>query len=271
MHLICPLCHLPLADSGGPLRCERGHTFDRAREGYVNLLPVQHKRSKAPGDSREMLQARRAFLQAGHYQPLQQRAVALLAQWVPAGGVLLDIGCGEGYYTDAVRAGLRAEVTGLDISKEAVRAAARRYPACQFIVASSQRLPVADASLDALLRIYAPCHPVEIARVLKPGGVVLTVTPGPRHLIEFKARIYDDVKLHDVADEQLPGLTRLSQQSLNTSLTLRGDEAVALLQMTPLAWRASPALWQALADSETFSCEADFLLTLWQKPREGAN
>ncbi|PKH26909.1 23S rRNA (guanine(745)-N(1))-methyltransferase [Enterobacterales bacterium CwR94] len=268
MHLICPLCQTSLEySSEGGLCCEQQHRFDRAKEGYFNLLPVQHKRSKQPGDSAEMLQARRAFLSAGHYAPLQQKVAETLATLIPPGGTLLDIGCGEGYYSAAARAAIQGDCYGLDVSKTAVRYAAKRYPELTFVVASSHRLPLADNSLEGILRIYAPCKAEEMVRTLKPGGYAVTVTPGPRHLVEFKAMIYPQVKLHDVADEQLAGLQRIDQRALNYTMTLSGKEAVSLLQMTPFAWRAKPEVWQQLAERAQFTCEADFLLTVWQKPQ----
>ncbi len=172
----CPLCQLPLLPAEGYWVCGGQHRFDCAREGYVNLLPVQFKRSREPGDDRAMMQARRAFLEAGHYRRMRDRVIELInglqtdrcMRW-------LDIGCGEGYYTSALAAAVAARsaqgrVYGLDIAKNAVRAAAKRYPAVRFCVASSQRLPFIDRSLDGILRIYAPCNPAEMYRVLKPGG-----------------------------------------------------------------------------------------------------
>jgi 23S rRNA m(1)G-745 methyltransferase (EC 2.1.1.51) len=164
-----------------------------AKEGYVNLLPVQHKRSRDPGDSAEMMQARRAFLDAGHYQPLRDAICAKLDEIKPA--QLLDIGCGEGYYTHAF-AKIAGHTWGLDVAKNAIRAGAKRYANVDFCVASSQRLPFEDNCMDVVVRIYAPCNPEELARVVKPGGWVITVTPGPRHLVELKGLIYDEVQLH---------------------------------------------------------------------------
>ncbi|WP_425278789.1 putative RNA methyltransferase [Enterobacter hormaechei] len=133
MSFSCPLCHAPLTCAEKTFICPQGHQFDRAKEGYVNLLPVQHKRSRDPGDSAEMMQARRAFLDAGHYQPLRDAVVALLRQSLTEGvSAMLDIGCGEGYYTATfadVAAEKGAETYGLDVSKVAIRAAAKRYSA----------------------------------------------------------------------------------------------------------------------------------------------
>lgn len=271
MSYLCPLCQQPLFAQQRVLRCENQHQFDMAKEGYINLLPVQHKRSKQPGDSAEMMQARRNFLDAGHYQPLQQRVCDMLNAALPDSAVeVLDIGCGEGYYTQAVASCLQQErdgsvIYGLDVAKIAVRYGAKRYRNVEFCVASSHRLPFSGNQFDAVLRIYAPCKATELARVVKPQGLVLTVTPGPRHLMQFKALIYQDVKLHDNTPEEMPGFTLIDEQSLGYSMTLNSEESAALLQMTPFAWRARPEVWGILATTTDFACETDFTLRLWQR------
>lgn len=266
----CPLCQQPLTPANNGLRCASQHHFDRAKEGYINLLPVQHKRSKQPGDSAEMMQARRDFLDAGFYQPLQQAVTTLLSNNLPQQKLtILDIGCGEGYYTAAIAKRFadreQREVIGLDVAKVAIRAAAKRYADVAFCVASSHRLPFADASLDAVVRIYAPCKASELTRVLKPGGIMLTVTPGPRHLIQFKSLIYSEVQLHAAEAELLPGMTLQQESQLAYAMRLDGKSATTLLQMTPFAWRAKPAVWEYLAEQGEFSCETDFMLRLWRR------
>lgn len=273
MSYLCPLCQQPLVADQRVLRCASHHQFDRAKEGYVNLLPVQHKRSKQPGDSPDMMQARRNFLDAGHYQPLQQRVCDMLDAVLPSPPLnVLDIGCGEGYYTQAVAARLQsrgeAQVFGLDVAKVAIRYGAKRYRNVEFCVASSHRLPFGDAQFDAVLRIYAPCKAAELSRVVRPGGYVLTVTPGPRHLMQFKALIYQEVVLHDNTPEEMPGFTLVDQQSLGYPMTLNSEESAALLQMTPFAWRARPEVWGILATTADFACETDFTLRLWQRQDE---
>ncbi|WP_312946649.1 23S rRNA (guanine(745)-N(1))-methyltransferase [Superficieibacter sp.] len=264
MSYSCPLCHAPLTRQENSYLCPQQHRFDRAKEGYVNLLPVQHKRSRDPGDSAQMMQARRAFLDAGHYQPLRDKLVTKLRAVAPS--ALLDIGCGEGYYTHAF-ADIADETWGLDVAKAAIRPAAKRYPQVNFCVASSQRLPFNADSMDAVVRIYAPCNPQELARVVKPGGWVFTVTPGPRHLMELKGMIYAQIQLHEESHEQLPGFILQEHDSLDYTMTLTGAEAVALLQMTPFAWRAKPSVWETLAAQEVFHCQTDFSLHCWQRER----
>ena len=124
MELICPICRLPLSKEGRTLRCGCNHSFDVARQGYVNLLPVQQKRSLHPGDTREQVLSRRAFLETGAYGPIVEAVKAAASGHA---GPILDVGCGEGYYAVRVAEHLNAELTGLDISKEAVRCAAAEY------------------------------------------------------------------------------------------------------------------------------------------------
>lgn len=272
----CPLCFQPLELTGQQWRCPENHQFDHAKEGYVNLMPVQHKRSKQPGDSTEMMMSRRAFLDAGHYQPLRDRLVTILDDVLPqSAGTLLDIGCGEGYYTTAIAERLmqtRAmKVFGLDVAKVAIRYAAKRYHAVSFCVASSHRLPFAAASLDAVVRIYAPCKAQELYRALKPGGIVLTVAPGPRHLYQLKGLIYQDVQLHAELDEQLEGFERVATESLAYGMQLNGAEAFDLLQMTPFAWRATEDVMKNLKAEQAFECETDFVIRLYQRKADDEN
>ena len=262
--LMCPVCHEALKLTERTWRCENNHSYDVAKQGYVNLHVVQHKHSKNPGDTPASVQARRAFLSAGHYAPLQQVVVQKIRTLRIEN--LLDIGCGEGYYTHAFADALPEITTfGLDVSKVAIKAAAKRYPQVTFCVASSHRLPFSDTSMDAIIRIYAPCKAEELARVVKPGGWVITATPGPRHLMELKGLIYNEVHLHAPHAEQLEGFTLQQSAELCYPMRLRGDEAVALLQMTPFAWRAKPEVWQTLAAKEVFDCQTDFNIHLWQR------
>lgn len=265
----CPLCHSPLSEKTKSYTCPQGHQFDKAKEGYVNLLPVQFRHSKQPGDNSAMMQARRAFLDAGHYQPLRQRLTELLEQWLaPQANTVLDIGCGEGYYTAAfaeIAQQYGARTYGLDVSKVAIRYGAKRYANVAFCVASSHRLPFTGASLDAIIRIYAPCKAEELARTVKPGGCVITVVPGPRHLMQLKGLIYDEITLHQPDNESLSGFTLKEEMQLAYPMALNSNEAAALLQMTPFAWRARPQVWASLKTMTAFDCETDFCIRVWQR------
>ncbi len=249
--LRCPLCHSPLQDSLAGVVCANGHQFDRAREGYLNLLPVQHKHSRDPGDAKQQLQARQQFLQRGYFDVLWQTLLNLLPK---SDGRLLDLGCGEGYFSLAIqeqRPELR--VQGMDIAKEGVRLAAKKAKqqglATQFCVASNYSLPFMDASLDVVTRIFAPSKDEELQRVLAQNGCLLIVTPGERHLLGLRQKLYTDVRPHPAMPSP-GGFACVASHELNQRLTVAaGDDTRALLTMTPFAWRLRDELLDPLVES----------------------
>ena len=261
--LACPLDGAPLQRQGGSLRCADGHCFDLAAQGYVNLLPVQNKRSLDPGDSKEMVAARRRFLEAGHYQPIADAvAQAVLAGAAPGRTLTcLDAGCGEGYYLRQLAATAAAEahplaLAGLDISKWAVQAAAKRdlqdarsqagasasaAPSTTWIVGSNAGLPVLPATLDRVLCMFGfPVYP-EFARVLRRGGELLQVDAGPEHLRELREVIYPTLKPERPAARQAPaGFEHLGTDTLRFPVHVDGAAPIAdLLAMTPHLYRAT--------------------------------
>ncbi|GAB3388532.1 class I SAM-dependent methyltransferase [Azotobacter armeniacus] len=240
--LICPLCQGALQRDERGVACPAGHSFDRARQGYLNLLPVQHKKSRDPGDNQAMVEARRRFLDAGHYAPLARRLTELAAERAPRRW--LDIGCGEGYYTEQLAEALpQADGHALDISREAVKRACRRAPQLTWLVASMARVPLADASCDLLASVFSPLDWQEAHRLLAPGGGLLRMGPTREHLLELRARLYDEVREYD--DQKhlslIPSGMRLTaSETLSYRLRLDSAEARAdLLAMTPHGWRAS--------------------------------
>ena len=265
----CPLCYQALYLQSNSWVCENNHHFDCAKEGYVNLLPVQFKRSKEPGDSAEMINARREFLDAGSYQPMRDKVAELIQTLLPEHNcTVLDIGCGEGYYTQQIYQKLsdrNPQIYGLDVSKVAVKYAAKRYCAIRFCVASSQRLPFCDDSLNAVVRIYAPCNENELTRVIKKDGYIITVAPAPRHLYQLKELIYPQVHLHPLKEEQFIGFDKVAEHQVSYTMELSGKQAFNLLQMTPFAWRASEETKQSLIARELFECETDFLICIYQR------
>ncbi len=261
----CPLCFQSLSLHNAVWQCQNRHSFDQAKEGYVNLLPVQHKNSKLPGDNSDMIAARRLFLDAGFYHPLRKQLVDLALSYTVKGeGNILDIGCGEGYYTSAIADALPdRDVYGVDIAKIAIKNASARYKNVNFCVASSQRLPFESQSMAAILKVYAPCNSTELHRILNDKGIVITVSPAADHLYQLKGLIYKKVQQHK-PEKSLTGFKILDKIYVSYPMTLTGDHAIALLQMTPFAWRASEYVWQQLKNMEQMVCQADFCLTIYQ-------
>lgn len=244
--LTCPLDGKPLRRDGSAWRCSAGHSFDIAREGYANLLPVQQKRSRDPGDSKEMVTARRRFLNDGHYAPIAALVAQATLADAPATGTLacLDAGCGEGYYLRQLAAAeegvANLALLGLDISKWAVQAAAKQYRAASWIVGTNARLPVLPASLDRVLCLFGfPVYP-EFARVLKPGGLLLQVDAGPDHLRELREIIYPTLKAERSEGAQTPDdFAPLDSETLRYELEIANPERIAdLLLMTPHFFKA---------------------------------
>ncbi len=267
---VCPVCggSLQLLQSGKTYTCQNQHSFDLAKEGYLNLLPVQHKHSKEPGDSKQMMTARREFLEAGFYEPMAKTVAMMINanRTVGQNMRLLDLGCGEGYYSRIIASYCnhheQIALHGIDIAKFAIAAAAKKQPNARFIVASSNWLPYTDQYFDFVLRVFAPSDDDELNRVLKSSGHLLTVTPGPRHLWQLKEFIYAEVKEH--ASESLvpQGFERLTTQRISYKITPNPQQRMALLQMTPFAWRANESVQQSLSSVSELEIETDFILTL---------
>lgn len=275
--LTCPLDGLPLEQQGSSWRCARGHAFDQAAQGYVNLLPVQQKRSRDPGDSKEMVAARRSFLNAGHYQPIAAAISRLTLAERPAGGTLncLDAGCGEGYYLRRLaEAGQaagpgRLAILGLDISKWAVLAAARqdRLASLAWVVGSNAHLPVPDGEMDRLLCLFGFPVYEEFARVLKPGGLLLQVDAGPGHLLQLREVIYPSLKPEKpVSLQPPPGFTPAGEENLAYPLALENQEAIAsLLAMTPHQHLAGAEGRARAARLKRLEVDVQVRLKLWRR------
>ena len=271
--LRCPLCRQPLTEQSGTVRCEQGHSFDRARQGYLNLLPVQHKRSKAPGDDAAMVAGRREFLEQGHYQLLSDRINQLLLSHLPAQQSTLqlcDAGCGEGYYSTRLHQALEArqqshQLFGIDISKAAIRAACRRSKTINWLVASSRDLPLIEQSQDGVLCLFAPHNSKAFHRALRPGGLLLLATTGADHLLQLRQLIYPQVRRQ--AYDPLPSLTDhfepLEQAHVQYPIELKTHTSIQqLLAMTPHQWRASQEARQRISEQEKLTVELDIHLHL---------
>jgi 23S rRNA (guanine745-N1)-methyltransferase len=275
--LACPLDGTPLRCSGSAWRCASGHSFDIASQGYTHLLPVQNKRSRDPGDSKEMVAARRRFLMAGFYQPIADAVSRAVLADLPtdASSSCLDAGCGEGYYLRQLAAAVADEQTlallGLDISKWAVLSAAKQDKRATWVVGSNANLPVLSGTLDRVLCMFGfPVYP-EFARVLKPGGRLVQVDAGPDHLRELREIIYPSLKPERPAELHTPaGFSRLPTETLRFRIELTGAGQIAdLLVMTPHLYRASAEGRDRAAALTALSLSVQVRLTRFEREPGG--
>ncbi|MDP3517509.1 MAG: methyltransferase domain-containing protein [Pseudohongiella sp.] len=270
--LACPMDGLPLTRHAGCWHCPTGHSFDIARQGYINLLPVQNKRSKDPGDSKEMVLARHEFLSAGFYQPIADAVSDLVSACTPADNAvsILDAGCGEGYYLRELKKnalasnGSRLHLTGLDISKWAVMAAARQDKTSEWIVGSNANLPLLPATQDVVLCLFGFPVYAEFARVLKQNGVLIKVDAGADHLLELREVIYPSIKIASQTPDTPPGFTLLEQRSLRYTIDITSQEQIArLLAMTPHLYRTNAEGRARAAALNELSVTVDVQIKSW--------
>ena len=242
------------------LRCASGHNFDMARQGYVNLLMSNKSAQKRHGDDKAMVQARTEFLQGGWYAPLRDAVVQAAVSHAPDAKVLLDIGCGEGWYTCAVKEALPGCLgAGIDISRQALIAAAKRDKTLRLAVAGVNHLPVADQSVDILLNIFAPCDDGEFLRVLRPGGIVIRAVPLQEHLMGLKRAVYDTPYLNKFTPYAPKGFVQAQYSEVRYHITLQDKQDIHnLFLMTPYYYKTSRADQEKLEKLAVLSTNLDF-------------
>lgn len=281
----CPNCSAPLVpylnEKPFVLRCEHNHSFDVAKQGYVNLLLPQKRGAALPGDSAEMVRARTAFLDGGYYRAFSDGVNRLAADALKtnatAAPVILDAGCGEGYYTarlhDALHAeNIRAVCAGFDLSRDAVSHAAKRAKAAgtsetlSFAVASLFEMPVADRSADLIINLFAPVADAEFARVLRENGMLLMAVPAEEHLWGMKQVLYDTPYKNEVRRDILEHFTLTEVRRVTDTVTVTDPDHIrALFAMTPYYWKTSPADRDRLYAQTELVTEIAFDLLLYRK------
>ncbi|MFO7252905.1 MAG: methyltransferase domain-containing protein [Actinomycetes bacterium] len=274
-HLACPVCRFGLALAERTVRCPNGHSFDVARQGYVSLLSGPGAAGTA--DTPEMVAARERFLAAGHYAPLADRVARLAAELTgDARGLVVDAGAGTGYLLARVldAAGPAATGLALDISKHAIKRAARAHPRIGAVVADVWRpLPVRDGRAALVTNAFAPRNGPEFARVLAPGGALVVVTPGPGHLgglVEALGLLsVDQEKDRRLAASLSRHFTRISETAEEITLTLDHAAVEAVVRMGPSAHHIDPAtLRRRIADlPEPYVAPGSFRITVWRPAR----
>ncbi len=282
-NLACPIDGKRLEFQEKQLVCENGHVFDVARQGYVNLLPVQHKRTKDPGDSKEMVLARAHFLNSGVYQTiadtLAELSTALIKNDANAESdeiCFMDAGCGEGYYFDSIFNTLKSKngnrnlsFIGLDISKPAIVEAAKRNKQISWIVGTNRQPPVADNSVDIIICVFGFQSFEGFNKCLKPGGKIILVEPGLNHLKELREIIYKEVKKTDPQDlsfvEEM-GFSVVDTQLLQfKTCEINNEQIHNLLIMTPHFYRATKEGREAASKLQKLKLTVDIVFRTLEK------
>ena len=266
MELLCPVCGQALTRELNTWRCPDRHCFDVARQGYVNLLTVDRKHAKHPGDTKEQVAARKAFLDGGFYAPIAQKVCQIVTPLTP--GAVLDAGCGEGYYLTKLQEHLpETDFAGIDISKDAVRFAAVRNKKALWLTGTAAALPFPDSSFDGVLSMFALTVEQEFSRVLTQKGWYLQVLAGPEHLMALKSVIYPEIlRKEKTLQPELDGFILEKSETLEFSFTLIDSQQIAnLLSMTPHFFRISKEGAARLASTETLTDRAQVIFNLYRK------
>lgn len=262
--LICPVCGEILNRFANALRCQRGHSFDMAKEGYVNLLR-SGKSGDLIGDDKLSARSRRDFLNKGYYAPLKDELCRIFAD---KQGNVLDICCGEGYYTASLGENPQLQVFGFDISREMVRLAAKRGNGTYF-VANMASIPIADESMDYAVHLFAPFQEASFARVLKPGGILYSVVPGRHHLWGLKQALYATPYENDEKLPQTQQLRLVSTTKVSASITLSSQQDIqAVFRMTPYYFHTSEKDKEKLSSLDCLETSVEFVIAAFEKVAE---
>lgn len=278
--LSCPVCKERLYKDidAKAYKCNNNHTYDIAKEGYVNLLISNQKRSKNPGDSKDMVLARMDFLNRGYYKPISDKISELIIEHLKEHNItkadILDLGCGEGYYlinlkNDIDNSGIEAEFYGMDVSKDAVRYASKSNKSeqnCIWAVGNNFHIPVEDKSMDCILSVFSPIDIHECNRVLKDNGIFVRVLPRTDHLIQLRNVIYSEVNLNNkvyTADEEENEYVK--EANVTFDMNLNQEEIMSLLKMTPHYWKSTPENKQKLESYDSMVITVEMRIGVFEK------
>jgi len=273
--IICPYCKTPLKDSREKTYiCENKHSFDLAKQGYLNLLPVNQKKSKDPGDNQMMISARREFLELGFYDPLIESIKKLIIDnlsWASKDITAFDAGCGEGYYSEKALnniRGFKTEILGTDISKYAVKNAASKYKKNFYFVSSIYNLPIANTSTDLILSVFSPIMPEEFKRILSAQGYLIIVSPAPNHLREIAELIYETFRPHTTSIvEKMSTLFKHDHRERKTfTIDIKSAaDLLSLLKMTPYYWSTAAERLENITNKKELSVTCDFNIDIFSQ------
>lgn len=266
IEIICPVCGEALKEKEKSFVCEKGHCFDKAKEGYVNLLTGSHKPGSAIGDNRDMALNRRDFLSKGYFDSLVRALVELINDKALPHPVIADICCGEGYYGNIIKNEINCDMLGFDLSKEMVRLAAKRKNGITYFVGNLARIPVRAGSVDIALHLFAPFHEKEFSRIIKDDGIIVSVVAGENHLFELKEILYDTPYKNDEEAPHTESLKLIEKRKTSAVVHLESnDDIMALFKMTPYYYHTKEEDKARLADIKSMDITTEFVMFIYSK------
>lgn len=258
--LVCPKCGENLVTGENSLVCKNNHCYDIAKEGYVNLLLANMKKTKMPGDDKLMVQARKTFLDKDYYGRLKTEINKVILDYQPK--ILLDAGCGTGYYSNNL--GDDIEVIGVDISKFAIMSASKNNKNGNYVVASIFDLPLKNESVDAILNVFAPKPQNEFKRVLKPNAIIIEVVPGGQHLKELKQAIFENNYKENAEKFAFDSFKLLNSRRVQYVEAIKDkNDFTELLQMTPYWYKGGEKNLNLLNNANLEKITLDFIINIW--------
>ena len=276
--LKCPVCNLSLKKYEKQYICLNNHTYDIASKGYINLLLANQKKTKDPGDSKEMMEGRKKFLNEGYYHTFSEKLNEIIISNIGASNVnILDVGCGEGYFLSRLKEAIYKEESknalnkefnffGVDISKAAVTHAIKRDKNINFIVSSNFNLPIMSKTIDIIIRNFAPSDETELKRVIKDNGKLIVVTPGIQHLYGLKEILYVNPRKHEEKEITFEGFKLIKSTEVKYNIQLEDRESVNnLISMTPYYWTFDIAMREKANDTSELLTELDFIISVYEK------
>ncbi len=272
---VCPVCSEPLRTDGRTLRCGKNHCYDMAKSGYVNLLMSNAPGAKRHGDDALMINARRRFLEKGYYLPLRDKMCEMLMPYASQDMAILDAGCGDGWYDEGIAEalaenGIEPQMLGIDISRDALKAAAKRPVDMGLAAASVFHLPVGKSSADVVLSVFSPLAEEEFSRVLRSDGLLMRVVPLEDHLWELKQAVYDIPRKNPPDTETVAGFRLIGSENVIYTAELGSNEEVLdLFAMTPYYYKSGQKDQEKLRRVESLRVTAAFGIRLWQNCKNG--
>lgn len=270
---VCPVCRDELMVCGKSYVCGKGHSFDIAAKGYVNLLLSSQMNAKLPGDNKMMVNARTDFLGKGYYSHLAEEMCRAAGEYFES-GILLDAGCGEGYYSEKIYNSLREQgkephLACMDISKFACAAAARRFKGnadCETAAASIFHIPMADSTADMIVTMFAPMCRDELYRVLKKDGIMIMAIPGEEHLMSLKSAVYDEPYKNQTADYAIEGFEFIGSRKCSRNIHIdNGSDIASLFSMTPYYYKTGVEGHERVKRLTELDTMADFEILIYRR------